>query len=87
VNCKKDDMAFIRATHPRKDLHGLVVTVHEFMGNQDGYIDVWRFTFASGQSIPDDTGEPQTWGYIQDAYLVPISGVPVDEDVRDEVTA
>lgn len=86
MNCKQGDMAFIRATHPRSDLHGLVVTVDQFMGNQDGYIDVWRFTFAGGP-VPDDTGEPQTWGFIQDAYLVPISGVPLTDDIVEELHA
>jgi hypothetical protein len=73
VNCEKDDIAFIRSTHPLCYLHGVTVTVNQFMGDLDGEVDVWRFTF-SGTAQPDDTGTPQIWGFIADRYLVPIAG-------------
>lgn len=30
MNCKRDDLAYVRSTHPFKYLHGVTVTVREF---------------------------------------------------------
>lgn len=86
MNCKRGDLAYVRGTCPCRNIRGVTVTVDEFMGPFEGETDVWHFWF-SGSSQIDDWGQLAAGGYIPDRYLVPISGLPVDETIEDEVTA
>lgn len=86
MNCKPGDLAYVRGTCPCRNIRGVTVTVDEFMGEFEREIDVWHFTFSGPPQI-DDWGQSAVGGYIPDRYLVPISGVPVHDEVTDEVTA
>lgn len=86
MNCKPGDLAIIRATHPMKRIRGLLVEVKDFLGVIHGENDVWEFVFC-GIAQRDDYGRLTHAGLIPDRYLRPISGVPVTDDVTDEVVA
>lgn len=83
MNCQIDDLAYVRSTHPLKRLHGVTLTVKAFFPELDGEVNVWRFTF-SGPPQKDDTGGMVRWGFIQDRYLVPISGAPLADETPIE---
>jgi hypothetical protein len=86
MNCKPGDLAYIARLpaalgEPFTSLVGRVVTVTEIT-----QVDpiVWRI--KTPIVLPFMGARIHVTG-VEDAYLRPISGVPVYDEVRDEVTA
>lgn len=86
MNCKPGDLAYIVGGYPENI--GAIVTVSapEFDKSAELNRRIWIVTFR-GELRAKRTHVAKERGCIPDSYLRPISGVPVTDDVTDEVTA
>ncbi len=87
MNCKPGDLAYlVRVDDPRfSENIGRVVTVTRLAGVEDCW---WVDALPPGLlGYRDGNFGYSTEGWVRDSNLRPISGVPVTDDVRDEVTA
>jgi hypothetical protein len=94
LNCKPGDLAIVMYSETGLNL-GKIVEVIKLLGETpefDGQF--WNIddgpswlVEAKGSPILCSVGPPLSVVPIPDAWLRPISGVPVDEEITDEVTA
>lgn len=87
LRCKPGDMAIVRYAHT--PVVGKVVEVIERSDDVMG-MPAWRVQFRGAAKVRNKETGQLTLGCdadCPDSWLRPISGVPVGEDVRDEVTA
>lgn len=76
MNCQPGDIAFVRTTCPRSDLHGKLVECISFVGPFLGYKDVWLVRSIGGPIALDD-GRIEMEGGMSDAHLKPLRGGPI----------
>ncbi|MFX3547684.1 hypothetical protein V8918_02840 [Ralstonia mannitolilytica] len=89
MNCKPGDMAIIVRCTIEENI-GHVVHVHSSYGEVPGYGFCWNVdcpTPLIAVSLADNQRYRRNDGYIPDDWLRPISGVPVHDEERGEVTA
>jgi len=89
MNCKPGDLAYITHQSAAAPNLGRIVEVIEARPARNGWA-LWLVTsVAPMNGIDPETGKPATTqrGVIPDAWLRPISGVPVTDDVTDEAVA
>lgn len=83
MNCKPGDLAYIVASEDPSQI-GIVVEVLRMEYPQH---EMWLIKVRDGHACVL-TGLPlQGTAMIKDSCLRPISGVPVTDDIADEVTA
>jgi hypothetical protein len=89
MNCKQGDLAYIVDSQFPENL-GRVVDVLSGYGvfRDEGFCwNVRAKTALKGEGEIDGRIMYLRDGFIPDSCLRPIGGVPIDEEVRDEVTA
>jgi hypothetical protein len=90
MNCKPPDLAYIVYTNGLPENIGRVVEVIEPYGEFRDLGFCWYVRSATPMAgLNPYTGErlQVTDGFVPDSWLRPISGVPVDDEVTDEVQA
>jgi hypothetical protein len=92
MNCKPGDLAIIvvPAHWPRKTLSDKIVKVIYFVpprgpGPEWDQRPTWWCNFNTAWF--NDAGRMFLEGPVLDSWLHPISGVPVNDEITDEVTA
>ncbi|MPW16926.1 hypothetical protein GCT13_08275 [Paraburkholderia sp. CNPSo 3157] len=92
MNCKPGDMAIIvvPASFPRKTLDGKIVDVVRFVPPRGPEAEwdqrpTWWCVYQSVWF--NDHGMMIAEGMLLDSWLRPISGVPVHDEIPDEVAA
>ncbi|KVO11741.1 hypothetical protein [Burkholderia ubonensis] len=80
MNCKPGDIAFIISSRVSENI-GRVVEVIEW----DACCEMW--VIHCREPIRLYSGGMSTEAFCEDSRLRPISGVPVTDDVKDEVHA
>jgi hypothetical protein len=91
MNCKTGDLAIVIHQSEAAPNVGRIVEVIEWAGERGtGRWPCWVVKATSPMNaFKPLTNEPtkSLEGIIPDAWLRPISGLPLDEETRDEVTA
>ena len=82
MNCKPQDLAYVVGSCIEEQ-NGMVVRVERMGVNGFGW---WEVTF-SGSVVTRAGKIANGIAQIHDDYLRPINGVPVTDDVHDEVPA
>lgn len=82
MNVKQGDLAILTNSMVPENI-GRIVRVLEFVGAEvPGWClnrsDYWAVEMAGGKAL-DHIGRLSTWGYVPDAWLKPVSGLPVEE--------
>ncbi|WP_342705169.1 hypothetical protein OHZ10_29280 [Burkholderia arboris] len=83
MNCKRGDLAVTTGMVDPSNNDVIVEVVSFAFSDSDGVI--WYVKHL--QPMFDEFGEAYCEGIIYDCNLRPISGVPLTDDVEDEVTA
>ena len=89
MNCKPGDLAIIVRCGSVTENIGRIVEVLRAGGEMRGH-PLWVVGCPSPLiAVVPETGQrvPRHSGLIPDAWLRPVSGLPVDEKAPDEVTA
>lgn len=87
MNCKPGDLAIVAHQSEEAPNLGRIVEVVEWRGEYNGWA-LWLVRCSTPMNTRRrDTGKPGKafQGLIPDAWLRPISGVPVHDEQRDEV--
>lgn len=89
MNCKPGDLAYIVESAFPENLGRVVEVIDAYgMFRDEGFC--WNIRANSpltGEGEIDGTIMFLCEGFIQDACLRPISGVPIESDVKDEMSA
>lgn len=87
MNCKLGDLAIVIRAPKAPENVGRIVKVAAEFGEHKGYF-CWTVTSDSPMTVfVNRVPTLKTEGAIPDAWLRPVSGLPVTDDVEDEVTA
>lgn len=91
MNCKPGDLAIMIRTLLPENI-GKIVEVLEPLGDDAGLGFRWKVKILSPcrtMSVIDfqSISYGMTTGGVPDAWLRPVSGLPITDDVTDEVTA
>lgn len=84
MNCKPGDLAVVRSTCPLEHIRGHILRTVRWVGELDGFPDIWEFDWC-GDKQPSDDGKSCNGGFIPDRYLLPISGLPVHDEVSEDL--
>lgn len=88
MNCKPGDLAILIHASV-KDNIGMIVSVGESAGCREGYSACW-YIKASPKKVTIGNAvrafKPDEALWCPDEWLRPVSGLPVTDDIIDEVT-
>lgn len=87
MNCKPGDLAFIVVGHNRGHIVEVLSAAGEFNGDAVWNVRAPRKLPSFWNGDPGRPGGDVMEGQARDRNLRPISGVPVTDDVEDEVVA
>ncbi|MBB2915885.1 hypothetical protein [Cupriavidus alkaliphilus] len=90
MNCKPNDLAIVIRADAVPELIGQIVKVLHPTWPDSPHGFVWMVRFQAPQVFPgwfSGTAIVDTDAHCPDAWLKPITGLPVHDDVPDEVTA
>jgi len=89
LNCKPGDLAIVVRSDVNGDIGTIVEVLHRSFVDDDGdhqWLTKWpRPTRAFGHHSGREMLVVET--FIPDAWLRPVSGLPITDDIKDEVTA
>lgn len=87
MNCKPGDLAIVIRAPGAPENIGRVVKVIDALGEVRGYF-CWNVASDSPVAVFNNgVKSMKAQGGIPDAWLRPVSGLPITDDVEDEVPA
>jgi len=87
LNCKPGDMAIV--VPPSRNAGAIVQVFGPFAGDHFSGLFAWHVKSIGGKMLGlHKDGRPEPSHRMEgDAWLRPVSGLPVDEETRDQVMA